>query len=357
MTSRSVSLNLPLRLALRDLKGGLAGFRVFIACIVLGVTAIVGVGSTARSLVESLAREGQRILGGDASFTTVLREISDDERKWFAQSGKVSEIAGMRAMARGNDGTAILAEIKAVDENYPAIGEIIIDPPSSDFQKTLEQANDLFGITGDESLATRLNLKPGDAFSIGDARFTWRGIVKSEPDKLAGGFSLGPRVIMSTKALRASGLMQPGSLVRWTYRIRLPEQQTPVGPTPASTSSLENFLKSTEQKFPDAGWRVATRDRISPNFSRNLERFTQFLTLIGLTALIIGGIGIARFCRTKSTRRQRFLCLCRIDDRGSRCRSHRHHSWHRSRYRLALYDFRGLRRHHAGALRAFDLYL
>ena len=100
MNRVSSFLVLPLRLAFRDLKGGLAGFRVFIACIILGVTAIVGVGSTARSLVESLSREGQRILGGDASFSTVLREIGSDERAWFAQNGEVSVIAGMRAMAR-----------------------------------------------------------------------------------------------------------------------------------------------------------------------------------------------------------------------------------------------------------------
>lgn len=289
--------SLPLRLALRDLKGGLAGFRIFIACIVLGVTAIVGVGSTARSLVESLSREGQRILGGDVSFTTVLREIGNDERGWFAKSGELSEIAGMRAMARRNEGGALLVEIKAVDNSYPSLGAIVLDPPAPNVQQILRKDGNAFGIAGDEALAVRLGLKVGDSLMVGDANFVWRGIVRSEPDKLAGGFSLGPRVLVSIEALRASGLIQPGSLVRWTYRIKLPEQTTPGGLAPAAPQAVEDFIKATEQKFPDAGWRVSTRERISPNFSRNLERFTQFLTLIGLTALIIGGIGIANAVR------------------------------------------------------------
>lgn len=290
-------LRLPLRLAIRDLRGGLAGFRVFIACIVLGVTAIVGVGSTTRSLVESLAREGQRILGGDVSFTTVLREIDTQEREWLAGSGAMSEIANMRAMARRSEGQALLVEIKAVDQSYPSLGVIGMDPPAADFQTVLDNGPDGFGVVGDETLSTRLNLKVGERFFIGDMQFVWRGVLRSEPDKLAGGFNLGPRVIMSLAALRASGLIQPGSLTRWSYRIILPQQRTSTGLAPASTAALDDFIRQTEQKFPEAGWRVATRDRVSPNFSRNLGRFTQFLTLIGLTALIIGGIGIANAVR------------------------------------------------------------
>ncbi len=288
---------LAVRLAFRDLTAGLAGFRIFIACIVLGVTAIVGVGSTARSLVDSLSREGQRILGGDASFTTVLRELGAPERQWLAQRGTVSEIAQMRAMARNASANAVLVEIKAVDSSYPAIGNLALEPPGLEVQEQLRARDGAFGLLGDEVLAQRLGLNPGDRILIGDANFIWRGVVKSEPDKLAGGLSLGPRVIISTQALRASGLIQPGSLLRWTYRISLPPQKLPSGIAPAQKSVVDGFLKDAEQAFPEAGWRVGTRDRISPNFTKNLERFTQFLTMVGLTALIIGGIGVANAVR------------------------------------------------------------
>ncbi len=308
---------LAIRLALRDLTGGLAGFRIFIACIVLGVTAIVGVGSTARSLLDSLAREGQQILGGDVSFTTVLRELTPDERQWISGRGKLSEIAGMRAMARKTD-NAVLVEIKAVDSTYPSIGRISLSPRDLDIQKALGLNDGAYGLAGDETLRDRLELSIGDSIMIGDAKFTWRGIVNSEPDKLAGGFSLGPRVMISMDALRASGLVQPGSLLRWTYRIYLPQERNPGGLAPASKSSIDEFLKNAEVAFPEAGWRVATRDRISPNFSKNLERFTQFLTLVGLTALIIGGIGVANAVRGFVNRkRSDFAVLKAIGASGS----------------------------------------
>ncbi len=314
---KSERFPLALRLALRDLRGGLAGFRIFIACIVLGVTAIVGVGSTARSLLDSLAREGQQILGGDVSFTTVLRELSTTEREWIGARGNLSEIAGMRAMARKSD-NAVLVEIKAVDSTYPAIGRVILSPPDLEIQQALRLNNGAYGLAGDETLRHRLSLNIGDTIMIGDAKFMWRGTVNSEPDKLAGGFSLGPRVMISMEALRASGLIQPGSLLRWTYRIALPQQRNPSGLAPASKSRIDEFVKGAEAAFPEAGWRVATRDRISPNFAKNLERFSQFLTLVGLTALIIGGIGVANAVRGFVNRkRSDFAVLKAIGASGS----------------------------------------
>lgn len=298
MTARaSLRLPLPVRLALRDLKGGFAGFRIFIACIILGVATVTGVGSIARSLLDSLAREGQRILGGDVSFTTTGREFTAEERRWFAARGTLSEIATMRAMARREDGSAVLVEIKAVGTDYPTIGQAQIEPEYRNVQSALTEEKQGFGVVGDDTMQARFNLSPGEILLIGDAKFVWRGKLKSEPDRLAGGMGLGPRVMMSIPALRASGLIQPGSLVRWTYRVVLPPKKTPTGDTAAGTADVDAFVKSVEQAFPDGGWRVVNRDQISPNFSRNLQRFAQFLTLVGLTALVIGGIGMANAVR------------------------------------------------------------
>ena len=290
-------LSLPVRLALRDLKAGLSGFRIFIACIVLGATAIVGVGSTSRSLVDSIGREGRRILGGDLSFSTVLRELTSQERTWLQARGALSEIATLRVMARKASGQAVLVEIKAVDPSYPNVGTVQIEPATPEIQNGLASQSGAFGLYSDESLQIRMDLKPGDELMIGDSRFIWRGVLKSEPDKLAGGMALGPRVMISTQALRSSGLIQPGSLVRWTYRLQVQAADGGSGRLIASNEQVQAIVRESETAFPEAGWRVGTRDRISPNFSRNLERFTQFLTLVGLTALIIGGIGIANAVR------------------------------------------------------------
>lgn len=305
----SAAASLPLRLALRDLRAGLSGFRIFIACIILGVTAIVGVGSTARSLVDSLSDQGRRILGGDASFTTVLREISADERAWLESQGKVSEIGRMRAMARKGSEAAALVELKAVGPSYPEIGTLALEPGASSVADILERKDGVFGLLADEALVFRLGLKPGDQLKIGDATFQWRGLIKSEPDSLSGGLILGSRVIVSTQALRASGLIQPGSLVRWTYRIILQGRDSGNAQPLASKSLLDDFIKQTAERFPQAGWRVATRETVSPGFAKNLERFTQFLTLVGLTALIIGGIGIAGAVRGFVNRKQKDFAI------------------------------------------------
>src|SRR4051812_17322043 len=94
----------PLHFALRELRGGLHGFRIFVACIALGVMAIAGVGSFSKSLTDGIDREGQVILGGDLSFSLIHREVNDAERRFLDSRGQVSSSATMRAMATAAGG-------------------------------------------------------------------------------------------------------------------------------------------------------------------------------------------------------------------------------------------------------------
>src|SRR5471030_3152833 len=126
--SRAASL--ALRYALRELRSGLRGFYVFIACIALGVMAISGVGSVAASLAEGLAREGRTLLGGDLAGSLIQREARPDEVAFLRSRGEVSIAATLRAMARTGDGRIALDELKAVDGNYPMLGELRLDPPT-----------------------------------------------------------------------------------------------------------------------------------------------------------------------------------------------------------------------------------
>src|SRR5438132_2527591 len=112
---RSRASSLALRYALREMRGGLRGFYVFIACIALGVMAIAGVGSVAASLSEGLAREGRTLLGGDVAFVLFQREAKPDEVAFLRSRGEVSVAATLRGMARASDGRLALVEIKAVD--------------------------------------------------------------------------------------------------------------------------------------------------------------------------------------------------------------------------------------------------
>jgi putative ABC transport system permease protein len=287
-----LALRLAWRFAWRDLRGGLRGFGVFIACIVLGVAAIAGVGSVAASLADGIAGAGQVVLGGDIAFSLIQRQANAAELAFFAAQGDVSTVATMRAMARtmpgtaarSSDGEMTLVEVKAVDGAYPLFGKVATDP-AMPLPSVLAQQDGAFGAAVDPALLTRLNLKVGDRIMIGSAVIALRAALINEPDKLSGGIGLGPRVLLSDAALRASGLVQPGSLVAWQYRLRLP-----AGSSDAAVAAVE---KQAQAAFPEAGWEIRTRDKASPQLERSIERFSEFLTLVALTTLFVGGVGVA----------------------------------------------------------------
>ncbi|CAM5180965.1 glycosyl transferase family 1 [Bosea thiooxidans] len=280
---------LALRLALRDLRAGLRGFGIFIACLALGVMTIAAVASASRGLTEGLAREGRRILGGDAAFSLIHREATPQELAFLTARGTVSSIATMRGMANAGVKGAALVEIKAVDSAYPSLGSVETEPQAA-LPGLLEQRDGLYGAVADPVLFGRLDLKPGDIVTVGGARLQLRANLVSEPDKIAAGVGFGPRLLMSQEALKATGLIQPGSLIRWTYRLQLPQ-------TAASDADLERLVTDVGTQQRDAGWEIRSRANAAPSFQRNLERFTQFLTLVGLTALLVGGVGVANAVR------------------------------------------------------------
>jgi len=283
--SRKRGGNIPLRFALRELRHGLRGFGVFIACIALGVAAIAGVGSFARSIGDGLAREGRVILGGDIAFSLSQRELDRQERAFLERQGQVSLAATLRAMARAPGGESALVEIKAVDAAYPLFGTVALAPAGA-LGDALAARDGVYGAAVDPALLARLDLKVGAHVTIGAATFELRATLTGEPDKLAGGIGFGPRFLISEAALRATGLVQPGSLVRWHYRLRLPNAD-------ANDNAANAVVAASEKELPNAGWEARTRQNASPALGRNIERFTQYLTLVGLTALLVGGVGVA----------------------------------------------------------------
>jgi putative ABC transport system permease protein len=281
----AVGGGITLRFALREVLGGLRGFYVFIACIALGVAAIAGVGSTAGSLIDGLAREGRVILGGDVAFSLTHREAEPGERAFLQSRGTVSAVATLRAMARAADGQSALVELKAVDAGYPLYGTVGVAPPHA-LPDLLAERGGVFGAAAEPALLARLNLQPGARLTVGGATLELRAVLTAEPDKLAGGIAFGPRLLIGDAALRATGLIQPGSLVRWHYRLRLPDND-------GSDQAANATVRAAQAAFPDAGWEVRTSTNVSPQLERSIERFLQYLTLVGLTALLVGGVGVA----------------------------------------------------------------
>lgn len=275
---------LALRFAWRELRGGLRGFGVFVACIVLGVMAIAGVGSVAKSLSDGLSSAGRVILGGDLAFSLVQREASSAEQAFLRAHGDISTAATLPTMARTDDGRGALVELKAVDGAYPLFGAVTTTP-AMPLSALFARQGDAFGAAVDPALLSRLDLKLGDRIRIGNTAIELRAVLTGEPDKLAGGIGFGPRLLIDEAALRASGLLQPGSIVRWQYRLRLSDQ--------AGDGAVASLEKEARSAHPNAGWDIRTRNKASPQLERNVERFSQYLTLVALTALLVGGVGVA----------------------------------------------------------------
>ena len=292
-----------MRFALRDLRGGLAGLRIFLLCIALGVAAIVGVESLARALNDGLGREGRVVLGGDASFSLIHRRLSADEQRFLAAHGSLSTIATVRGMARAASGDAALIEIKAVEPSWPRLRAAVF-APSMSLDDALGERDGVFGAAVEEALLARLNLKLGDVIRIGEASFALRTVLVSEPDRLATGVGLGPRALISQAALDATQLVQPGSLVRWTTRVVMG------GPNGApDNSAVQALMGQAKRTFPEAGWDARSRLNVSPDFSRDLDRFAEFLTLAGLLSLVVGGVGVANAAQGFVDRKRATLAI------------------------------------------------
>ncbi|PKQ01496.1 MAG: glycosyl transferase family 1, partial [Alphaproteobacteria bacterium HGW-Alphaproteobacteria-12] len=297
MNGVDAPLGLALRLARRELRGGLKGFRVFIACLALGVAAIAGVGSVSAALTRGLAQGGQDILGGDVALRLIHREASAEELAYISEGKAVSVSAEMRAMARsagegrargtnGSEGRGqTLVELKAVDGVYPLYGEMALEP-AMPLAEALAIRDGRPGVIVEPNLLSRLGVNVGGVIRIGEETFELRATIAHEPDRVSDGFALGPRAMIAREALAGTGLVQPGSLVQYQYRIALPANIRAPEDIAAWTAALN-------ERFPDAGWRVTDRSDSAPGVRRFVERVALFLSLVGLTALVVGGVGVA----------------------------------------------------------------
>lgn len=302
MNSFGPRLAISWKLALREMRGGLSGFYIFLACIALGTGAIAAVNSVSRAITGAIASQGQEILAGDIRFELDNREATSQELQFLKDLGTVSVSTSLRSMARVPDGSEQgLVEVKAVDDAYPLYGTFVAEPDRP-LGELLQQDGEVFGAVAAPLLLDRLGLQPGDELLVGNARLRLAATVVAEPDFASEGFGFAPRLLMSRQALAASGLVQTGSLVEHAYKIRLDD--------PAQRGTLQARASA---EFPSAGWSIRTSDRAAPSLTENVERFSQFLTLVGLTALIVGGVGVANAVRayldSKRTTIATFKCL------------------------------------------------
>lgn len=294
------------RIARRDLSGRFRGLRLLIICLFLGVATLATIGSLTASITGELSQRGQVILGGDFEVTMSQRLASEAELAAFEREGVLSETVRMQAMAQrtaprasGIGPDAILAELKGVDYDYPLYGTLTL---RSGKYAPLDPASTVIGA----GLADRLDLKPGDRIRFGEAEFAISGIILDEPDRLGEGFTLGPVALVSDLGIQRTGLIQPGSMYEAKYRVK-------VGPLADPAQSIARL----KAEFPEAGLELRDRDRGAPGTARFIERMGQFLSLVGLAALVIAGIGVGNGVASYLATKRQGIATLKILGAGS----------------------------------------
>ncbi len=274
-------MSLAWSIARRELRGGLRGFWVLLACLALGVAAIAGVGTVRAAIQAGLTDQGAILLGGDAQVEFTYRFATADERAYLDSiATKVSEIADFRSMAVAGE-SRVLTQVKAVDDAYPLVGSVTLQGGTP-----LPQALANKGAVMDRVLADQMGLKPGDRFALGSAEFTLGGILEREPDSATGGFALAPRTMVRLGDLTNSGLLAPGTLYDSAYRMILPPG-----------TDLAALEEATKTELADSGHRWSDSRRAAPGVERFVERIGSFLILVGLAGLAVGGVGVASAVR------------------------------------------------------------
>lgn len=279
-------MSLTFTIAKRELRGGLRGFRVFLACLALGVAAIAAVGTLRSGIQQGLSDQGAVILGGDAEMRFTYRAADAEERSHMAAiASKVSEVYDFRSMALIEDDQA-LTQVKAVDAAWPLTGAAVLDP-AIPVAEALAAKDGIPGAIMDPVLISRLGLALGDTFRLGTQEFRLTAALTREPDSASTGFTLGPRTVVRADALATSGLLGAGSMYETRYRLLLPPE--------VDLQKLEDAAKA---KFRDKGLRWSDSRNAAPGIEEFVDRIGSFLVLVGLAGLAVGGVGISAAIRS-----------------------------------------------------------
>ncbi len=287
---------LAVRLAFRELRTGLRGLRVILACLALGVAAIAGVGSLRAGIDAGLAENGARILGGDLAIQGGSQPLPDTLRSWLHErGGRVSDIITMRSMAVAPTGrfpgARQLVELKAVDGAWPLIGAAKLVPSGA-----LLPGH----VAGEHLVLDRLGLKPGDQLEVGGLMLTLQAELTEEPDAVSNPSILGPRLLMRMDDLDRAGLAKAGAIVEHQLRVALPDG-----------ADLKQTVSDLRAAFPATGWRIRDKTDAAPSVSQFLDRTSLFMTLVGLSSLLVGGIGVANGVRAWLEARAKGLAILR----------------------------------------------
>jgi putative ABC transport system permease protein len=284
-------VKLAIRLALRDLRGGLSGLGLLWLCLMVAIAGLASVTSLASSIDRAIADNGRAMLGGDLMLSVAQREATPDEKQAIERLGRSSKSVTTRSKLVSPAGATQLVELTGVDSNWRLAGEVDWGPGGR------RPAGQEVGV-GHE-IAERLDLRLGQQVRFGRANYRIVSIIRKMPGQ--SGFALSPPAIVDEAGLAASGLIQPGSISTTNYRILLPEG-----------SDEEAIGKDFQRRFQEGGWRSTTRDEAGSGTRRFIDRLGQMLLLVALSALAIGGLGMSSAAAAFAASRRPSIAILKL---------------------------------------------
>ena len=282
-------IRLALTIARRELRGGVRGLWIVLLCLALGVGVIAAVGTLRAAVDAGLASDGRALLGGDLEIDGGSQPLPDSLRDWLhAHGATTSDVTQMRSMLVAPNGERQLIELKAVDDKWPLVGAAGVAPPQP-VAEALRLRDGKYGVLVEPILLQRLGVHLGDDVRLGTATVHIAGTLTHEPDRVATASILGPLVLISDRALASTGLISPGAMVRHAIRLTVAAP----GAAAAGAADPGELARRIQHRFADQGWRIRGPTDAAPGVSRFIDQTALFLTLVGLTSLLVGGIGVA----------------------------------------------------------------
>jgi putative ABC transport system permease protein len=268
-----------LRFAIADLRSRISVLKVFLACLILGVTLVAATASLYRVIEQSLLADTRALLGGDVELDS-NQPLPDEVLEWIRANGNISLVRELDTMVSDANGEQFFnAEILIPDAAYPLYGELQLTPDQPRAELTAQQ-NGLWGAIIDPMLAERLGQSIGDEIQIGAATFRISGLIQAQPDRNLNANWRGLPIMISEQGLQDAQLIQPGSRVDYEYRVQ-------------TDQDLGLWLTEFEQAFPDPQWDTTTFAERSERLAERLDQMATALILIAFTTLFIGGLGVA----------------------------------------------------------------
>jgi len=280
-------MNFELRMIWRETRPAMKRFLFVIAAIALGVGALTGLKGFSRALDQAIHRSARDMIAADMAVRMnstpgerdlrILESLVDRGARLTRTTETLSMVSPVKSSS------PVLSQIRAVDPAaYPFYGKVELEP-AVPLSQVL--SNDAAVVSRD--LLVRTGVAPGESIQIGSSRFRIAAILKSEPDRLGVGMDLGPRILITRESLARSGLIQFGSRASETFLYRLPSEGLDLDEARSVvTSGIERRIRVTDYRNPN------------PSLARGLERAANFLSLVGLLSLLVGGLGVSTTIQT-----------------------------------------------------------